>query len=105
MIYEFPPHKLTLNVLYFLFWALLQPTRAVPKALITHVVCQHSRVRREAWNADGHVVVDFEDLLPESQAAADGWDGRDGRDGAVFCGEKNQNIFDEIQRDNMSYAG
>ena len=81
---------------------MLQPTRAVPKALITHVVCQHSRVRREAWNADGHVVVDFEDLLPESQAAADG---RDGRDGAIFCGEKIQNILGEIQRDNMSYAG
>jgi len=48
------------------------------------------------------VVVDFEDLLPESQAAADG---RDGRDGAIFCGEKIQNILGEIQRDNMSYAG
>ena len=39
--------------------------RSFEKALITHVVCQHSRVRREARNADGHVVVDFEDLLPE----------------------------------------
>jgi len=48
------------------------------------------------------VVVDFEDLLPESQAAANG---RDGQDGAFFCGEKVQNIFGEIQRDNMSYAG
>ena len=51
------------------------------------------------------MVVDFEDLLPESQAAADGRDGRDGRDGAIFCGEKIQNILGEIQRDNMSYAG
>ena len=37
---------------------------AAPEALVAHVVRQHPGVGREPGDADGHVVVDFEDLLP-----------------------------------------